>query len=692
MSSSFADQVGQFFAAEGSLSKAFEQFTPRSDQEALAREIASAIDSNSRLVAEAGTGIGKTFAYLVPALLSGQKVIISTGTKTLQDQLFTRDLPRLLKALKLHVHASLLKGRSNYVCHFHLRRHIQEGRFERSADGAQLRKIEWFAARSATGDRADCHEVEEGAEVWGYATSTRDNCLGQECADWDRCFVVRARKEAQAADVVVINHHLYCADAALRDEGVAEILPSANVLIFDEAHQLPETCVQFFGTTISTRQLLDWCRDTFAAGLTEARDALDWQDVMGPVERAVRDLRLAWPQGAPRLAGAALGEHPEFAVAVGHLLECWRIAGEALAPTAVRGQVLQRCIERGGELAIQIQAWSSALNIATSSARQAKQSDGLGADNESAQDQEQAAWEDGDGPQVCWAQASHHHLSLHLTPLYIGRIFARRLQESGQQAAIFLSATLAVDGKFDFFKRQLGLQDANSQLWSSPFDYKNNALLYLPQQLGDPNHPEFTVRLLQDAWPLIEANKGRAFLLFTTLRAVKKAADWLRVKLANASFDAQLLVQGEMSKNLQLEKFRTANAPILVGSASFWEGIDVVGAQLSLVVIDKIPFAPPDDPMLQARVDSLKKRGIDAFSTLQLPAAAISMKQGAGRLIRSETDRGVLMIGDARLTQKGYGKRILRSLPPFKQSTSANEALKFVTEAFCLPNIGDNPF
>jgi ATP-dependent DNA helicase DinG len=686
VSNPFADNVGQFFMADGGLAKAFEQFTPRSDQEQLAREIAKAIESNTRLVAEAGTGIGKTFAYLVPALLSGQKVIVSTGTKTLQDQLFTRDLPRLQQALKLQVHAALLKGRSNYVCHFHLRRHIQEGRFERAVDGAQLRKIEWFAARSASGDKADCHEVEEGADVWGLATSTRDNCLGQDCADWDRCFVVRARKEAQAADVVVINHHLYCADAALRDEGVAEILPSANVLIFDEAHQLPETCVQFFGTTISTRQLLDWCRDTFAAGLTEARDSLDWQDVLGPVERAVRDLRLAWPQGAPRLAGAALGEHPEFAIAVGHLLECWRIAGEALAPTAVRGPVLQRCVERGTELAEQIHAWSAALNMATTAAKQVPDN------SDDSQDQEQAAWDDGDGPQVCWAQASHHHLSLHLTPLYIGRIFARRLQEAGQQAAIFLSATLAVDGKFDFFKRQLGLQDAFSQAWSSPFDYQNNALLYLPQQLGDPNHPDFTVRLLQDAWPLIEANKGRVFLLFTTLRAVKKASDWLRVKLANASFDAQLLVQGEMSKNLQLEKFRTAKAPILVGSASFWEGIDVVGAQLSLVVIDKIPFAPPDDPMLQARVDSLKKRGIDAFSTLQLPAAAISMKQGAGRLIRSESDRGVLMIGDSRLLQKGYGKRILRSLPPFKQSTSSKVALDFVSATVGLININDNSF
>ncbi len=674
-----AAQITKVFSEQGPLAKAIEQFRPRQAQTELALAICEALENpGRRFLAEAGTGIGKTFAYLVPALLSGQKVIISTGTKTLQDQLYHRDLPRLLRVLGGEVHISLLKGRSNYVCHYHLRRHLNEGRLERPGDGVVLRKIEFFAARSQTGDRADCHEVEEGHEAWSYASSTRDNCLGQECPDWDRCFVVKARKQAMAADLVVINHHLYCADAALRDEGVAELLPSAQVLIFDEAHQLPETCVQFFGTTLSTRQLLDWTRDCLAAGLVEARDALDWQEVIGPVDRAVRDLRLAWPNGPVRLAGPQIAQQREFQIALGHLIDLLTGCTETIAPHSIRGPLLERCVVRAGELLAGIKAWRDAL-VAAGTVAPARPTGPVAEDIQS--DPGTFDWEEGDGPLVCWAQASSHHLSLHLTPLYIGRIFSRRLDESGLISAVFLSATLAVDGRFEFFKRQLGLQDAASAAWPSPFPYETNGLLYLPQTLGDVNDPDFIVRLLQDTWPLIEANRGRAFILCTTLRAVKKAADWLRLKLTLVDFKPELLVQGEMSKNLQLEKFRQSKAPILVGSASFWEGIDVVGDQLSLVIIDKIPFAPPDDPMLQARVDALQRRGLDAFSVLQLPAAVISMKQGAGRLIRSESDRGVLVIGDARITQKGYGKRILRSLPPFSRTTARDAALKFILAA-----------
>ena len=605
---------------------------------------------------------------MVPALLAQQKIIVSTGTKTLQDQLYARDLPRLVQALGLNTHTSILKGRSNYVCHFHLRRHLAEGRFEKPLDGVQLRKIEWFAARSKTGDRSDCLEVEETSDVWAYATSSRDNCLGQDCPDWDQCFVVRARKEAQAADVVVINHHLYCADAALRDEGIAELLPSADVMIFDEAHQLPETCVQFFGTTTSTRQILDWCKDTLVAGLAEAREAAIWPDFLAPVEKATRDLRLAWPGAAPRLAGLAIAEQEDFALALVVVIDAIEAAVDALEPARARGPQLERCAVRAAELLIALSNWNKALQAARTAAV---------ADTNVAQPTELDIDE---GPQVCWAQVFGSHISMHLTPLYIGRIFGRRLDEQARQSVLFLSATLAVDGRFDFFKRQLGLKDAPSQLWGSPFDYASNAMLYLPQALGDPNSPDFTVRLLQEAWPLIEINKGRAFILCTTLRAVRKAADWLRIKLASAPFKADLLVQGEISRNQQLERFRESAAPILVGSASFWEGVDVVGDQLSIVIIDKIPFAPPDDPMLQAKVELLKKRGIDPFSTLQVPAAAIAMKQGAGRLIRSESDRGLLMIGDARLSQKSYGKKILRSLPAFHVSQDGSRALAFVQE------------
>jgi ATP-dependent DNA helicase DinG len=666
VSDSFVEKTLAVFAPEGLLAKAFSQFTPRQAQTELAQAVAEAILTQSRFVAEAGTGIGKTFAYLVPALLSGQKVIVSTGTKTLQDQLFQRDLPRLQQALGSNTHIALLKGRNNYVCHYHLERNLQQGRFERASDGATLHKIKWFAARSASGDRADCHEVSDTHEVWVHAISSRDNCLGQECPDYDRCFVIKARKHAQAADVVVINHHLFCADSALRDEGVAEILPSANVLIFDEAHQLPETCVQFYGSMVSTRQWLDWYRDTLALGVSEARDALNWLETLSPVDKAARDLRLAWPAQSPRLAGPALVAQKDFLANLGALIEMAGATLSLLEPTRQRSQLIDKAAARGHELNTMLCAWRDALLAPTLV--------------QVTSDASQPDWDDGDGPQVCWGQANGHNIQLHLTPLYIGRLFAKRLDEAGPMSAIFLSATLAVDGKFDYFKRQLGLHQAASAQWSSPFDYANHGLLYLPQDLGDPNHADFTVRFLQSLWPLIERNEGRVFLLCTTLRAVKKAGDWLRIKLASAPFKATLLVQGEASKHQQLDEFRSSAHPILVGSASFWEGVDVVGDQLSLVAIDKIPFAPPDDPMLQARVESLQKRGIDAFATLQIPAAAISMKQGVGRLIRSEQDRGLLMIGDARLYQKGYGKKILRSLPPFKVTTDSASAERFVAD------------
>jgi ATP-dependent DNA helicase DinG len=671
VSDGFTEQTTAVFAPDGLLAKAFSQFTPRQAQTELATAVAQSIMTQSRFVAEAGTGIGKTFAYLVPALLSGQKVMVSTGTKTLQDQLFQRDLPRLQQALGSQAHVALLKGRSNYVCHYHLERHLQQGRFERPGDGATLQKIKWFAARSETGDRSDCHEVNDAHEAWGYAISSRDNCLGQECPDWERCFVIKARKQAQAADVVVINHHLFCADSALRDEGVAEILPSSNVLIFDEAHQLPDTCVQFFGSMVSTRQLTDWYKDTLAIGVTEARDALVWLDVLSPVDRAARDLRLAWPNMSSRLAGPAIAAQIEFISALKNVIEVFGAALVTLEPARVRSPLIEKAVARGHELTQALDTWRQALLAPASTQKSSVEK------TETAQDSD---WGEGDGPQVCWGQTNGHNLQLHLTPLYIGRLFAKRLDEAGPMSAIFLSATLAVDGKFEFFKRQLGLQQAVSAQWASPFDYANHGLMYLPQDLGNPNDADFTVRFLQALWPLIEQNQGRVFLLCTTLRAVKKAGDWLRIKLGNTSFEAQLLVQGEASKHQQLDQFRSAANPILVGSASFWEGVDVVGDQLSLVAIDKIPFAPPDDPMLQARVESLEKRGIDAFATLQIPAAAISMKQGVGRLIRSEQDRGLLMIGDARLYTKGYGKKIMRSLPPFKVTTEAATAANFVAQ------------
>ncbi|WP_305073011.1 ATP-dependent DNA helicase [Propionivibrio sp.] len=638
--------LSDVFSPDGLLASHIPGYRLRPQQLEMAERIAAAIAGNKVLVAEAGTGTGKTFAYLVPALLSGGKVIVSTGTKNLQDQLFAKDIPTVRKVLGSPVQVALLKGRANYVCHYHLERAQADGRFFSREDAADAARVARFAKQTKTGDKAECGEVSENSPVWNMVTSTRENCLGQDCPHNKECFVLAARREALAADLVVVNHHLFFADVMLRDEGTAELLPACNTVIFDEAHQLPETASLFFGNNVSTSQVLDLARDARVEGLAGARDCLDLPKVCGVVEKAAKDLRLTLPVEPARFSLAQLEERSGFDNNLVGLIRELDVLAALLETQAQRSEGLENCWRRAGELVAQLRRWQN-----------------VGKDG-------------ADKDYVRWGETYTHSLQLNATPLVIANIMQKQM--SGHPRAwIFTSATLAVQKDFGHYCAEMGLVDAESASWDSPFDYGQQAVLYAPTGLPEPNTFTYTEAVIKAAFPVVQASGGRAFFLCTSLRAMRRTHELLQEHLERAGLELPLLIQGEGSKNELLERFRRLGNAILVGSQSFWEGVDVRGEALSLVVIDKLPFAPPDDPVLSARIDRMKAEGRNAFMDYQLPRAVINVKQGAGRLIRDETDRGVLMICDPRLVGKHYGKRIWRSLPPMKRTRELDEVLAF---------------
>ncbi len=643
--------IDQLFDANGPLSQAVSGFRPRQSQTEMAKAIAAAIGEQKTLIAEAGTGTGKTFAYLVPALLWGGKVVLSTGTKNLQDQLYLRDIPTVRKALNAPVSVALLKGRANYVCHFHLERTLQNGRLTSREDVGYLREISRFIKTTSSGDKAELSKVPESAPVWNLVTSTRDTCLGAECQYYQDCFVMKARKEAQQADVVVVNHHLFFADVALKDTGVAELLPSANTIIFDEAHQLPETATLFFGETVSTSQILELCRDVLAEGLAHARDGAEWAKVVSPVERAARDLRLAFPQDVVRLAINQIAPSSVFFPTLEKLRDELDAMTAVLEKQAERAETIEQCRTRAIELGNKLTAWTKGQNVNADNAEPGQE-------------------------RVLWVEAFSSSLQLHQTPLSIAPIFSKQ-REGSPRTWIFTSATLAVKNDFNHYTSQMGLWNEPAQSWPSPFDYGRQGLLYVPESLPEPNSLAYTDAVIDAALPVIEASGGRAFLLCTTIRAVNRAAERFREEFEKRKLPFPLFVQGEAGRTELLDRFRAAGNAVLIGSQSFWEGVDVRGEALSLVIIDKLPFSPPDDPVLAARIDALERKGLNGFVHHQLPETIINLKQGAGRLIRDETDRGVLMICDPRLISKPYGRRIWQSLPPFKRTRDAAEVLAF---------------
>ena len=641
-------EIDRLFSAGGPLAPAVGSFSPRRSQTEMAKAIAQAIADQKTLIAEAGTGTGKTFAYLVPALLWGGKTIVSTGTKNLQDQLFLRDIPTVRAALRAPVSVALLKGRSNYVCHYHLERTLQNGRMTSREDVGNLREISRFIKMTTSGDKAELSKVPENALIWNLVTSTRDTCMGTECQYYQDCFVMKARREAQQADVVVVNHHLFFADVALKDTGVAELLPSANTIIFDEAHQLPDTATLFFGQTVSTSHILELCRDVLAEGLAHARGGPDWAKVVTVVEKAARDLRLTFPQDIMRLSLAQIMPSSDFFPAFDTLKAKLAEMIDVLEENAERAETLEQCRVRAVELAAQLDGWKP---------------DGKGKVVEGDQ-------------AVLWVEAFSSSLHLHKTPLSIAPIFTNQ-REGTPRSWIFTSATLAVKNDFKHFSEQMGLTGEPSHTWPSPFDYGQQGLLFVPQNLPQPNSLGYTDAVIDCALPIIEAAGGRTFFLCTTLRAVKRAAERLADEFKQRGLNFPLFVQGDKGRTELLDQFRAAGNGVLIGSQSFWEGVDVRGDALSLVIIDKLPFAPPDDPVLAARIEVMEKQGKNGFMHHSLPEAIINLKQGAGRLIRDEGDRGVLMICDPRLISKPYGKRIWQSLPPFKRTRDTNEVVEF---------------
>jgi len=629
----------------GRLAAAIPGFVHRPQQHEMALAVARTIEEKGVLLAEAGTGTGKTFAYLLPALLSGRKVIVSTGTKTLQDQLFHRDLPRLKAALKIPVRTALLKGRQNYVCHYHLERNLAHGRFTTAEDAALLRLIARFAQHTVSGDKAECPEVPEDAFAWVFATSSRDNCLGQDCPHWQECFLMKARRAAQEAECVVVNHHLFFSDLVLRDEGVGGLLPEADLVVFDEAHQLPELAAVFFGESLASTQCFELVRDARVEALVAAPDFRPLREAIDAFDKAVKDLRLSLPAETLRWPRQqALAQAAGFESALQTLTASAATLREALTSQQERSENLPRLAARAEALERLLTQWS-----------------------------------EGEERFVHWVEAVGTRFTLHRTPIEAGPAFSRLLA-GGERAWVMTSATLAVAGSFAHFRRDLGLFDeelpVREGIWASPFDYRRQALLLVPQGMPEPGSLQHLPEVEALAERLIRAAEGRAFVLCTSLKAMQRLGEGLRARLGAAEYT--VLVQGEGPRHALLERFRTTPRAVLVGSQSFWEGVDVAGEALSLVIIDKLPFAPPDDPVLAARMARLEAQGQSPFALLQLPRATIQLKQGAGRLIRSERDRGVLCICDPRMATRGYGKILWSSLPPMARSREVARAEAFL--------------
>ena len=651
-------EVQAAFAPDGVLSRTADHFVARSGQLEMALAVARAIENAEVLVVEASTGVGKTFSYLVPALLSGERVLVSTATKALQDQLFGRDLPRLVDALSVPVRTALLKGRASYVCLHRVTLARQDSSVSDRSALRSLAKIEQWAQTTKAGDLAELPGLDERSPLIPLVTSTRENCLGAQCPQFRSCHVNLARREAMAADVVVINHHLFFADLAVRESGMAELLPTVRIAIFDEAHQLNETGVQFLGKNLTTGQLLDFCRDLLGVGLQFARGLVDWQKVVGDCERAARELRLSagkaysgsklrWTEEAPESLDAE-----SWANALQAVANALNDACAALDTVSEIAPDFVRLRERSGALAERAENFLKPCKPDC----------------------------------VRWVDVNAQ-LRLVESPLTIAEAVKTRLLTASPESAkswIFTSATLGDDDKLSWFTQPCGLEDAKILRVGSPFDYAEQAALFVPQDFPKPADPTHALRVAESAAKWARQLGGRTMVLTTTLKALRVIGEAL-ASTFEQSGELDVLVQGAMPKRMLIERFRQGSTGgergcVLVASASFWEGIDVPGDALQLVIIDKLPFPPPNDPMAEARSKALEADGRSAFNDYFVPEAAVALKQGAGRLIRRETDQGVLVVCDTRLISMGYGKRLLRALPPMKRLTSSDELMVQLTK------------
>ena len=640
--------VDDILGADGPLARSLPGFAPRAEQIEMARCVAGALRDLQPLVIEAGTGTGKTFAYLVPVVLSGRHVIISTGTRTLQDQLYHRDLPAVSAALGRPVKIALLKGRANYLCRHRLKLARSSPELP-LADGKGMRlleRIERWAQGTATGDVSELTQVPEGHAIWAAVTSTRDNCLGANCPEYTPCHMFAARRAAQAADIVIVNHHLLLADLALKEGGFGDVLPGTEAVILDEAHQVPETAAQFFGASLSARQVLGFARDTTAELQSAGVGAAALHGELRELETLVTEIRKALPKGPGRIDWRMLSTAAIDAFAD---LEMKLAAAHGSLSELDGSNGIEHCARRAAELVAQ-----------------SKQLRGL--------DDEAGAR---------WVEAATQSWTLRYTPFEV----ADRLQQimtATPSAWVFTSATLAVGEDFSHFTSRIGMAEARAIRIESPFDYRRQALLYLPELISDPADPEHAQHTVDAALPLLEAAGGRAFLLFTSHRALQQASAWLKGKLGEQP-PFPVFTQGEAPREVLLRQFRELGNAVLLGTSSFWEGVDVKGDALSLVVIDKLPFAAPDDPVLSARLEGIRRRGGNPFFEYQLPQAVLALKQGVGRLIRDRSDFGVVMLCDPRLVTRAYGRIFLDSLPPMPATTSLRETVAFLEHHLPAP-------
>lgn len=634
--------AAEVLGPDGPLAHTLHNFRPRTAQQRMAEAVERALAESATLVVEAGTGVGKTFGYLVPVLRAGRRTILSTGTRNLQDQLFHKDLPFVRDALVAAglgrvPRISLLKGRANYLCLHRLGLTRAEGRLHDRRQVDQLVRIERWASRTLRGDIAELPGIPEDSPLWPQVTSTTDNCLGQDCPEYDGCFVARARREAQEADVVVINHHLLMADLSLKEEGFGEVLPSADAFVLDEAHQLPDVASAFFGRTVGSRQLLELAGDAVAEQLREAPDMAGLRDAADGLALAVTRVRATFGTGVGRSPWARWENDAQAGAALAGLVEQLKSLTAWLDTAAERGRGLEQCARRANTLSARL-----------------------------------AGFLEPEPETVRWVETFTRAFALHATPLNVAERFGERMR-AYPSAWIFASATLAVGDSFEHFTRRLGLEEAETLMLDSPFDYARNARLYLPPAMPQPNSPGYTAGVVEAAVPVVEANPGGTFILFTSHRALREAAALLEGRV-----ERELLVQGTAPRDELLGRFREAGNAVLLGAHSFWEGVDVRGRALSCVIIDKLPFAAPDDPLLEARLQAIRDQGGNPFMEYQLPQAVLSLKQGVGRLIRDVTDRGVLMLCDPRIRTKAYGRLFISSLPPIPRLDSLAEVASFL--------------
>lgn len=633
--------VDDILGADGPLARSLPGFAPRAEQIEMARCVADALRDLEPLLIEAGTGTGKTFAYLVPVLLSGRHVIISTGTRTLQDQLFHRDLPAVSAALGRPVKIALLKGRANYLCRHRLKlaRSAPELALGDGDSGPLLERIERWAQGTTAGDVSELTHVPEGHAIWAAVTSTRDNCLGVNCPEYAPCHMFAARRAAQAADIVIVNHHLLLADLALKEGGFGDVLPGTEAVILDEAHQVPETAAQFFGASLSGRQLVGFARDTIAELQSAGVGAAVLHGELRALESLVSGLRKALPKGQGRIDWRALSADAIDTLAD---VEMKLVAAHRTLNELDGSSGIEHCARRAAELVEQ--------------SRQLRAPD--------------------DETGARWVDLAMQSWTLRYTPFEVADRL-RQIMTATPSAWIFTSATLAVGEDFSHFASRVGMADARAIRIQSPFDYRRQALLYLPEAISDPADPGHAEHTVEAALPLLEATGGRAFLLFTSHRALQQASAWLKEKFGGQP-PYPVFTQGEAPREVLLRQFRELGNAVLLGTSSFWEGVDVKGDALSLVVIDKLPFAAPDDPVLSARLEGIRRRGGKPFFEYQLPQAVLALKQGVGRLIRDRNDFGVVMLCDPRLVTRAYGRVFLDSLPPMPATTSLRETVAFL--------------